>query len=58
MVEGVAVTSTGPARFRHRLDGDGRVAIEDDGSILAEWFLQDADGCATAWRTHRYSPRR
>ena len=57
MVEGVAVTVTGPARFRRRLDGDGRVAIEDDGSIVAEWFLQDADGSGTAWRTHRYSPR-
>jgi hypothetical protein len=33
------------------------VAIEDDGSIVAEWFLQDADGSGTAWRTHRYSPR-
>ena len=53
MVEGVAVSFTGPARFRRRLDGDGRVAIEDDGSIVAEWFLQDADGSGTAWRTHR-----
>jgi hypothetical protein len=56
VVEGVAVACTGPARIRRRLDGDGRVAIEDDGPLVAEGCLQDADGSWTAWRAHRYSP--
>jgi hypothetical protein len=43
-------------RFRLRLDGSGRIAVERDGTIDTEWFLRDTDGDWQPWRHHRYSP--
>jgi hypothetical protein len=56
VVEGQHLTLTGPARFRLRLDDNGNVAIDADGTINTEWFLRDADGTWEPWRHHRYAP--
>jgi Protein of unknown function (DUF1579) len=56
--EGVAENGTltleGPARFQYRLDDDGKVRLNDDGSVTVEWWLRDEAGSWQPWMTNRF----
>jgi hypothetical protein len=54
VVEDGGLVFTGPARFRFPLDGDGRIAVGDDGTVRSEWWLRDDAGQWAPWRHATY----
>ena len=54
VVDGNSLTFTGPARVRYRLDVDGRIAVDPDGTFAARWWLPDGASGWTPWRDVRY----
>jgi hypothetical protein len=48
------LTFEGPARFQYSLDDDGRVRLNDDGSVTVEWWLRDETGNWQPWMTNTF----
>src|SRR5918992_5141922 len=44
-----------PARFQYRLDDDGKVLVNDDGTISVAWRLRDENGDWQPWMDNRFS---
>jgi hypothetical protein len=57
-VEGNKLTLTGPARFQYELDEDGKIKVNDDGSITVSWWLRDEQGKWQHWMTNRFTKRK
>jgi Protein of unknown function (DUF1579) len=53
-VEDGALTFEGPARFRYRLDDEGRVAVDRDGTISVSWWLRDEGGAWQPWMENSF----
>ena len=45
----------GPARFEYRLDADGRIAANEDGSLTVSWWLRDDAGAWSPWMTNVFT---
>ena len=56
VIEKDRLTFTGPARFTHRLDDSGRIAVSADGSIESQWSLRDENGEFRPWMDARLNP--
>lgn len=50
-----ALVFTGPARFRFELDADGKIEVDEDGTFVSEWQLQDGDGMWKPWMHNAYA---
>jgi hypothetical protein len=59
MYEGViaddSLTFTGPARFQYKLDGDGKIKVNSDGTITVVWWLRDSDGNWKPWMDNTFT---
>ena len=56
--QGNKLTLTGPARFQYELDEDGKIKVNDDGSITVSWCLRDEQGKWQHWMTNRFTKRK
>jgi hypothetical protein len=52
------LTFEGPARFQYQLDEEGRIKLNDDGSVSVEWWLRDRDGEWQPWMSNRFARTR
>jgi hypothetical protein len=49
------LTFVGPARFQYALDDDGKIKVNQDGTITVEWRLRDEGGAWQSWMTNAFS---
>ena len=54
-VSGDRLTLVGPARFEYRLDDDGAIATNADGSVSVEWWVRDGDGAWQPWMVNTFT---
>jgi hypothetical protein len=45
---------TGPARFQHELDEEGRIGLNADGTLRVAWWLRDETGKWKPWMINRF----
>jgi Protein of unknown function (DUF1579) len=55
VVEGNTLTFEGPARFQYELDGEGRVRLNEDGTLTVAWWLRDEAGAWQPWMRNRFT---
>jgi hypothetical protein len=51
VVEGNALTFEGLARFQYQLDQDGKIDVNEDGTITTKWWLRTNSGAWEEWMT-------
>jgi Protein of unknown function (DUF1579) len=49
------LTMVGPARFQYRLDENGRIKTNPDGTISVAWWLRDESGQWKPWMNNTFS---
>jgi hypothetical protein len=54
-VDRATLTFEGPARFQYRLDDEGKVEKNPDGTISVVWWLRDEHGDWQQWMTNTFS---
>jgi Protein of unknown function (DUF1579) len=52
------LTFEGPARYQYQLAEEGRIKLDDDGSVSVEWWLRDPDGEWQPWMSNRFARTR
>ena len=55
VVEGDTLTFEGPARFQYRLDDDGAVLLNPDGSVTIDWWLRNQEGEWQPWMQNTFT---
>jgi uncharacterized protein DUF1579 len=54
VVAGDRLTFEGPARFEYELDDEGRIRVDDDGTISVSWWLRDEAGAWQPWMRNTF----
>jgi len=49
------LTFVGPARFEHRLDREGKIELNSDGTVSVEWWLRDESGKWEPWMSNTFT---
>jgi hypothetical protein len=49
------LTFIGPARFQYKLDTDGKIKVDPDGTTTVVWWLRDIEGVWQFWRNATYT---
>jgi hypothetical protein len=55
VAEGDTLTFVGPARFQYRLDEDGAVRLNPDGTVTVDWWLRDEAGEWRPWMRNTFA---
>jgi hypothetical protein len=45
----------GPARFEYRLDREGKIELNSDGTVSVEWWLRDESGKWEPWMSNTFT---
>jgi hypothetical protein len=53
-VAGGRLTFEGPARFQYRLDAEGRIELNGDGTLTVAWWLRDDNGEWSPWMDNTF----
>jgi hypothetical protein len=48
------LTMVGPARFEYELDSDGRIKVNEDGTVSVAWWLRDENGKWQPWMKNTF----
>jgi hypothetical protein len=54
-VAGQTLTFEGPARFQYKLDDEGRIKLNSDGTLSVAWWLRDEDGEWKPWMNNAFT---
>jgi hypothetical protein len=49
------LTFTGPAHFQYKLDADGKIKVNPDGTITVAWWLRDDEGNWQPWMNNTFT---
>ena len=49
------LTFEGPERFQYELDDDGKVRVNDDGTISVAWWLRDKRSDWAPWMHNTFT---
>jgi hypothetical protein len=49
------LTFEGPARFQYKLDEEGKIGVNPDGTISVVWWLRDEAGQWQPWMTNTFT---
>ena len=48
------LTFEGPARFEYELDAEGKIKLNDDGTVSVAWWLRDENGEWQPWMNNTF----